>query len=296
MLPCLKFMGDGKEHPMNEVVENLAQEFRLTDEERRSLYPSGQQFTFAGRVSWARTYLKKAGLLESPKRGYIKITDRGLNILSQNPQVIDNKFLMQFQEFIDFRTVSKPEPTNGGTISITKETDSRNPEEVLQESFALLKTTLAQEILENLMNCSPTFFERLVVQLLVKMGYGGSIQDAGRAIGQSGDEGIDGLIKEDRLGLDTVYIQAKRWQAVVGRPEIQKFAGALQGHHAHKGVFITTSYFSNEAEDFAKKIESRIALIDGSKLADYMIDFDLGVSKVSTYDVKRLDSDYFIEE
>jgi restriction system protein len=289
-------MGDGKEHPMNEVVEHLASEFKLTDEERRSLYPSGQQHTFNGRVSWARTYLKKAGLLESPKRSYIKITDRGLEILKQNPQVVDNKFLMQFQEFVVFRTLSKPEPAIGDTGNIKEHHNGGDPEEVLQASYTLLKNTLAQDILENLMNCSPTFFERLVVQLLVKMGYGGSIQDAGKAIGQSGDEGIDGLIKEDRLGLDTVYIQAKRWANVVSRPEIQKFAGALQGHHAHKGVFITTSSFSKEAEDFAKKIESRIALIDGNKLAEYMIDFDIGVSKVSTYDVKRIDSDYFIED
>ena len=296
MLPLLKFMSDRKEHSLREAIDYLSNEFKLTQEERSTLLPSGQQYTFDSRVGWARTYMKMAGLLESPKRTIIKITDRGLKVLSEKPPSIDSKFLTQFKEFNDFRARSRKVATEETDLELPGISESNTPEELLQESYESIRANLVGDILESIGNCSPKFFERLVVELLVEMGYGGSLQDAGKAVGQSHDGGIDGLIKEDKLGLDTVYIQAKRWQNTVGRPEIQRFVGALQGCRAHKGVFITTSDFTKDAVEYANQIDSKIALIDGKKLAEYMIDFDIGVSKVSSYEIKRIDSDYFIED
>lgn len=294
MLPLLRFAGDGNDHTTREAVEVLANEFQLTPAERNELLASGQQAIFNNRVGWANSYLKKAGLLESPRRGALRITPRGKQILGDNPARIDVKYLERFPEFIEFRDASRNNretPTTESVAIVTEQT----PEEALELAHQSLRLSLAQDILSRILSCSPTFFERLVVELLVKMGYGGSRRDAGERIGQSGDGGIDGIIKEDRLGLDTIYIQAKRWQGSVGRPEIQKFVGALQGQRAKKGVFITTSTYTSEAIDYASRIDTKVVLIDGQLLANLMMDFDVGVSVSASYIVKRIDSDYFEE-
>lgn len=293
MLPFLRYLGDGQEHTLRDSEENLAEHFKLTPLERAELLPSGQQGIFKNRIGWARTYLKKAALLESPKRGVFRITDRGLKSLASNPNRIDVKYLEQFPEFIEFREISRPE--NGAAITTELVPAKITPEESIELAHLGLREQLAQELLSRIMACSPTFFEQLVVELLVKMGYGGSRRDAGERIGQTGDGGIDGIIKEDRLGLDAIFIQAKRWQGTVGRPEIQKFVGALQGQRAKKGVFITTSSYTADATDYVSRIDTKVVLIDGKRLADLMIDFDVGVSAAATYIVKRIDSDYFEE-
>lgn len=295
MLPLLKFLGDQKEHSIRETIDALASILKITEEEKKERLPSGKQFKFDNRVRWAQAYLKMADLLESPRRSIIKISQRGLEVLKQNPSRIDIKFLRRFPEFQ--KTQNKSKKTDQTSSKIEVETfEQQTPQESIEDGYQKIREDLAQELLSCIKKCSPSFFERLVVELLVKMGYGGSIKDAGAAIGGSGDEGIDGIIKEDRLGLDVIYIQAKRWENTVSRPEIQKFAGALQGKRAKKGIFITTSGFSKQAESFAANIESKIVLVDGEMLAQYMIDFDIGVSKVSVYEVKKLDSDYFEDE
>ncbi|MBI5179192.1 MAG: restriction endonuclease [Nitrospinae bacterium] len=293
MLPLLQSVSDGKEYPLPELVRALSGTFNLSEGETEELLPSGRQRTFANRVGWAKTYLYKAGLLECPKRSIIKISGRGMEVFKKSPASIDVKFLEQFPEFITFRTKRR---TNDKSVEESPENSHKTPDELLGDAYQQIREGLANELLSKVKTSSPAFFESLVVDLLVKMGYGGSIEDAGKVIGKSGDGGIDGLIKEDRLGLDIIYLQAKRWEAVVGRPEIQKFAGALQGNRAKKGVFITTSTFSKEALDFVSNIDSKIVLVDGEQLAELMIDHDLGVSKVISYDIKRLDSDYFSDE
>jgi restriction system protein len=242
--------------------------------------------------------LKKAELIESIKRGFFKITDQGKNALKANPEKIDNEFLMQFKAFREFLK-SKSKKSISATKKLSEADDldlKKTPEEYIEFGYQRLREDLSLLLLEHLKTCSPEFFEKLVVELLLKMGYGGTRKDAGSAIGKSGDGGIDGIIKEDKLGLDIIYIQAKRWEAIVGRPEIQKFAGALQGQRAKKGIFLTTSSFSKEAEAFASSIENKIVLIDGEQLANLMIDFDIGVNKIAAYDIKRIDTDYFSEE
>lgn len=297
MLPLLKVAGDGVTHQFRVAVEALAEDFALTDTERRELLPSGKQPTFDNRVGWARTYMTKAGLLESPKRGLFRITDQGRWVLQQNPSTINNTFLDQFEQFREFRALRRDRLTvDVGDSIASSQTAEQTPEESLETAYQILRESLAGEILETVKKCTPEFFEQLVIDLLVRMGYGGSRKEAGQAIGRSGDEGIDGIIKEDRLGLDIIYVQAKRWEAVVGRPEVQKFAGALQGQRARKGILITTSAFSREAMDYAKQIETKIILVDGSKLADYMIDYGIGVTSEAVYELKRIDSDYFLKE
>ena len=296
MLPFLKLVSDKREYKLNDVVEVLGLQFNLTEEEKSELLPSGQTFLFGSRVGWARTYLKKAGLLDSPKRATIVITERGLNVLSQKPQKIDGPLLRQFPEFVEFQTPKR----NGTTVEeavLMDESSAQTPEETLENAYQSIRKTLAQDLLNKIVSLSPAFFERLVVELLVKMGYGGSIKDAGKAIGKSGDEGIDGTIKEDKLGLDVIYIQAKKWAPgnVVGRPELHKFVGALAGQGAKKGVFITTSSFTKEAIDYMPRNETKIVLIDGEQLAQLMIDYNLGVTVQQTYEIKRMDNDYFGE-
>ena len=297
MLPFLRFLGDNSEHSLRDTEESLAKHFDLTDSERVELLQSGQQGIFKNRIGWARTYLKKAGLLEAPRRGVFKITDRGLAALATNPSRIDAKFLEQFPEFIEFREVSKvsSEIKFNSDLTDTIPVTAATPEEAIELAYQGLREQLAQELLAVVLTCSPTFFEQLVVDLLVKMGYGGSRRDAGERIGQTGDGGIDGIIKEDRLGLDAIFIQAKRWQGSVGRPEIQKFVGALQGQRARKGVFITTSWYTAEAIDYASRIDTKVVLLDGKALSALMIDFDIGVAASASYVVKRIDSDYFEE-
>lgn len=292
MLPLLCFAKDNLEHSIREAVDVFADEFKLTEQEKSQLLPSGTMPTLYNRVGWARTYMCKAGLLESPRRGCFKITQKGQDVLNQNPPRIDVNFLSQFSEFQKFRTTSRP---NEVPDSMELGSDD-TPEESLESAHLRLRSALAVELLQQLKSSPPGMFEKIVVDLLLKMGYGGSRKDAGQAIGKSGDEGIDGIIKEDKLGLDIIYIQAKRWENQVSRPEIQKFAGALQGKRARKGVFITTSCFSKEARVYAASIDAKLILLDGEELAELMIDYGVGVIPVATYDVKKLDSDYFSGE
>lgn len=302
MLPFLKIAGDGQEHRFRDAVETLAKQFSLTDEERNVMLPSGTAPVFDNRVGWARTYLKQAALIESPKRGIFHVTGRGKELLAKNPARIDNSTLEQYQEYLDFKLrrgepkdASKLVPTSTQTplAALTEAPADSTPEELFSQAYQRLRGNLEAELLDQVKSSTPAFFERLVIDLLVSMGYGGSRRDAGRAIGKSGDGGIDGIIKEDKLGLDVIYLQAKRWEGTVGRPEIQKFAGALQGQRANKGVFITTSNFSREAEEYAGIISSKIILINGEQLAALMVDHNVGVSPVSTFEIKRIDSDYF---
>ena len=295
MLPLLRFAGDRQEHSLRETIDALADTFDLPPEERKELLPSGQQQVFDNRVGWARTYLTKACLVQKTRRSHYEVSQRGLDVLTANPDRIDVKFLDQFEEFREFRALKG---TRSGSTAAAEASDAEQqttPEEALESAYGRLRASLAAEILQQVKTASPSLFERLVVELLLKMGYGGSRQDAGRAIGRSGDEGIDGIIKEDRLGLDIIYIQAKRWEATVGRPEVQKFAGALQGQRAKKGIMITTSGFSPEARDYVSKIDNKIVLIDGDELSGLMIDHNLGVSPMASYEVKKLDTDYFTE-
>ena len=293
MLPLLRFMGDRQEHSVREIVDALSAEFQLTEAERRQLLPSGVQPVMSNRVAWARAHMGMAGLLEKMRHGFHQITDRGRKILSENPKRIDLKFLTQFEEYREFR---KPRAKAGETDEAKHSDDATTPQEALERAYINIRSELASELLTQIKQSPPILFERMVVELLVKMGYGGSRKDAGRAVGSSGDEGIDGIIKEDRLGLDIIYIQAKRWQGTVCRPEIQKFAGALQGQRARKGIFITTSDFSSEAEEYAARIENKIVLIDGEQLAQMLIDHNIGVAPIANYEVKRIDSDYFTEQ
>jgi restriction system protein len=293
MLPLLQFAADGKEHTRKEAIDYLAAYFKLTEAEITELLPSGNQEKFDNRVAWARSYMKQAKLIESTARGMFKITERGQGALKKNPNKINIPFLMQYPEFVEFRTRARGEGEAGQETAAESLT---TPKEVLETGYQKIRNELAVDLIDAIKKCSPKFFENLVVELLIKMGYGGSRSEAGTAIGRSGDGGIDGIINEDRLGLDVIYIQAKRWDGSVGRPEIQKFVGALQGRRARKGVFITTSFFSNDAKDYAASIESKVILVDGDKLAQLMIDFEVGVSKVASYDIKRLDADYFSEE
>ncbi len=298
MLPLLRFASDEKEHSLREAADVLANEFELSPAEKNELLASGRKPVFYDRVGWAKTYLAQAKILASTRRGFFKITERGTILLKQNPQTVNDKTLQQFSEFREFvsRKNNKPVKTVEKTIVENIAQVLNTPEESLETAYQTIRVNLATEILETVKFCSPNFFERLVVEILVKMGYGGTLQDAGKAVGKSGDGGIDGIIKEDRLGLDIIYLQAKRWEAVVGRPEIQKFAGALQGQRARKGVFITTSDFTREAREYVSLIDSKIILIDGEELAELMIDYNVGVSNATIYEIKRIDSDYFLEE
>ena len=298
MLPLLKHLGDREERSTQETFDALADEFSLSEEERKELLASGKQPVFTNRIAWAKVYLKKAELIDSPKRGYYQITNRGLEALKQNPTTVDNNFLMQFPEFEEFiKTRTKPRDKAGTVVDVPPDT-GKTPQDYLEYGYARVRQELAAELLKNIKECTPSFFERLVLDVLLKMGYGGSRQDAAKTVGGTGDGGIDGIIKEDRLGLDKIYIQAKRWEGNVSRPEVQKFVGALQMHRAKKGILITTSGFSKEAEESLSKLDSNVVLvlIDGEQLVNLMIDNNVGVTKVTSYDVKKVDLDYFIEE
>jgi restriction system protein len=294
MLPILKIMGDGQERSIHEILDCLNQKYQLSEDELNEMIPSGKQTLFYNRAGWARTYLSKSGLLEMTKKKYYRITERGRDVLRKNPEKIDMRFLQQFPEYVEFKE-AKRKPVVDPPIK-KPPIDERTPEEALEDAYAEIQENLALDVIAQVKNCSPAFFEQLVVELLVKMGYGGSRREAARAVGKSGDGGIDGIIDEDRLGLDSIYIQAKRWEGPVGRPEIQKFVGALMGRKARKGIFITSSSFSNEAMIFVANIDYKVVLIDGKRLAELMIDNDIGVAEVSTYKLKRIDSDYFVEE
>jgi restriction system protein len=292
--PLLDIAADGKEHSMREARERIAAKFNLSPEDLSELLPSGTQTKFDNRVAWAKSYFVQAKVLESPRRAYLKITERGKHLHSQGHERIDIKVLSQYPEFVEFHNPQKQ--NKNAQIDTPQEISSETPEEILQNAYQSIHSDLASEILDRIKSNTPAFFESLVVDLMVAMGYGGSRSDAGQSIGQSGDEGIDGIIKEDRLGLDVIYLQAKRWEGMVGRPEVQKFVGALHGKRTRKGVFITTGKFSEEALDYVKSIDPKVILIDGKSLANYMIDFNLGTSKNVTYEIKRIDSDYFTDE
>jgi restriction system protein len=286
----LKLAADGEVWSLSDAREELAKHFQLTEEELEELLPSGRQTRFSNRVAWAKVYLERGRLLSSPKRAYFKITERGKEVLQDPPDEISIKFLSQYPEFQEFRSRSSK-----STDIESDEESSDTPEETLEAAYLTIRKNLASEVLERVKSCTPRFFEHLVVDLLLNMGYGRAGGGTGERVGQSGDEGIDGIISEDRLGLEMVYLQAKRWEGTVGRPEIQKFVGALHGKRARKGVFITTGSFSADASAYVQTIDPKVALVDGKQLAEYMIDFGLGVSLARAYEVKRIDTDYFEE-
>jgi restriction system protein len=294
-LPLLRRLADGEIHKMSDLYEDLADDMKLTAEERAEVLPSGKKFTYRNRIGWARTYLKKAGLVESPKRGYVRITAEGRRLVTSPPEQLNVKFLRaHYPEFKEFHSGSGS--TNDGGQAQDGGDDDETPEESLARIHRGIRRQLTDELLDQIKASPPEFFERLVVDLLLRMGYGGSGDEAGQAVGKSGDGGIDGIINEDPLGLDTVCLQAKRWENSVGRPTVQAFAGSLEGYRAKKGVLITTSSFTKEAEQYSRQIEKKIVLIDGQRLASLMIQHELGVSTVDSYQLMRIDSDYFEDE
>lgn len=301
MLPVLSTLADGEPQHRRALADRIADHFCLSAEERTALLPSGKASVVRSRTGWALTYLKQAGLVRTLKRGLYEITPRGREVLAEDPSRVDNNYLCRFPEFREFRERSRDAGNDGQTASPSAasaeftQPPGGAPDEALEAAYGQLRASVEAELLDTVKGVTPSFFEQLVVDLLVRMGYGGSREEAARAVGRVGDGGIDGVIDEDRLGLDVIYVQAKRWDGPVGRPEIQKFAGALQGHRAKKGVFITTSYFTREAEEFVQLIDSRIILIDGKRLAALMFEYDVGVNPRSTYVVKTLDGDYFDE-
>lgn len=288
--PLLELAVDGQEHSLKDARATLAGQMQLSDENLKEMLPSGTQKKFDNRVAWAKSYLVQAKVLEPTRRGHFAITARGRELLRQGHPRIDVKVLNQFPEFVEFHTAREelpPKPQTG---------QDETPEESLQKAYISIRSDVAADIITRVKNNSPQFFEQLVVDLMIALGYGGSREDAGRSVGQSGDEGVDGIIKEDRLGLDVIYLQAKRWEGTVGRPEIQKFVGALHGKRAKKGVFITTGKFSPDAIRYVRTIDPKVVLIDGRTLADLMMDCNLGVTTSAAYEVKRIDTDYFDEE
>jgi len=297
MLPFLKYLADGKEHALSEIHDALEEQFKLTDDELRELLPSGQQPVFRNRIGWARTYLKKAGLLTSPKRAHFRISDKGLSLLKEKPSEITSKFLTRYDDFVEFQSIKKDKKENrtSSQSELIKNDTDQTPEESLEYAYQKLHSELAKELLDVVKACSPNFFEKLVIDLLITMGYGGSRKDAGQAMGKSGDGGIDGIINEDKLGLDIIYLQAKRWDNAVPVKEIRDFTGALASKKAKKGIFITTSSFPKSVYEFVEQVEYKIILIDGERLANLMIEHSIGLSTVNTYHVKTIDSDYFEE-
>ena len=296
MKPLLQFVADGNTYHIHELINLLVDHFRketnITDEELKKLLKSGRQSVFDNRVGWAKTYLLKAKLIESPKKAHVKITDRGTEVLKEDLKEISVKYLRKFPEFCEF--IEKKESKD----IYDKEDDldvNVSPEELVLRGIEQINNYLKEELLEKILSLEPEFFEKFVVELVVKLGYGGSFDEVAEVLGRSGDEGVDGVIKQDILGLDNVYLQAKRWkEGVVGRKEIQSFAGALIGKGAKKGIFITTSSFTKEAIEYASSIKDMtIVLIDKDKLLDYMIKFNVGVQVKSIMEIKKIDEDYF---
>lgn len=287
----LTFLSDGEVHKMIDVKDAVFKMKKLTESDKLILIPNGTQPLFENRIGWTRTYLKKAGLVVTVKRGFVSLTDEGKKVAANMPKVLDDKFLCQYECFKKFKYPDKKSSATAGIIE-----QDETPQDVLDRAHQEITAALAEDILSEIMKNSPEFFEHLVVMLLRKMGYGGAVEDSGMVVGQTGDEGIDGIIKEDKLGFNLIYIQAKRWdtEKAVGRPEIQKFVGALAGQGASKGLFITTAKFSQQARDYVKKQHTtKVVLVDGLTLAKLMIDYDLGVSTVSVYPIKKLDTDFF---
>lgn len=294
MRPVLQAVGDGVPLPLSELRVRIADVFQLTEEERKERLPSGNQTVINNRVGWARTYLNKAGLLTIPDKGMVQITDRGREVLATGPERITVSWLKQFPEFADFHT-AKPQVPDAAAVA-DGDLAETTPDEQLAAAYQALQQSLADELLAQVRAATPGFFEQVVVDLMIAMGYGGSRKEAGKATQLTNDDGIDGIIKEDKLGLDVIYLQAKRWANTVHRPEIDKFIGALTRKRARKGVFITTSDFSNGAKDAALGLDIKVVLIDGIELARLMVEHNLGVSVKQVYEVKQIDSDYFSEE
>ena len=290
-VPLLNIVSDGRVHSVAELLEPLADQFKLTVEERNELLPSGKQATFHNRLGWAKTYLTKALILESVGRGRFQITDRGRELNSKGLTQINSQVLRAYDEFRMF--TSQGDSIESGVPDDSTTSGVQTPEEILAIAYQNMRSQLAGDLIQKVMGCSPAFFEGLVLDLLLAMGYGGSRREAATAVGRSSDGGIDGIINEDRLGLDAVYIQAKRWQGGVGSPVVRDFVGSLVGHSANKGVLITTSYFTTEAKQFAAKVPQKVVLIDGPRLAELMTDFGIGVQIVDTYVHKRVDEGYF---
>jgi restriction system protein len=295
MLPLLKIAGGGKVQTNREARDILAEQFKLTEDERKELLPSERQGVFDNRIGWARTFLKKAGLIDSVQRGQFQITERGKSVLAKNPPRIDVAYLRQFPEFLEFSNRSSH--TTALQEQVQELEAVETPEELVESGYLKLRHEVEHELLLRVKKCPPEFFEWLVVKLLTTIGYGGSLADAGRALGKTGDGGVDGVIKEDKLGLDVLYIQAKRWDGTtVGRPEIQKFVGALHGKKARRGIFITTSTFSKDAQEYADSVETKVILMDGARLAELMFEYGVGVTTVNNFVVKRIDSDFFEDD
>ena len=292
-LPMLQLLGDEDIHNFAETVEHLANHFDLTEAEKNERVPIGVQTRLANRTGWARTEMRNAGLLEYTSPGCYRITERGSQVLAEKVERIDRAFLNQFEEYRRSMTGPPSGSSEKPEIDTGLNASENTPEEELRRAYGNMREFLADEILVTIKKCSPTFFENLVLDVLVRMGYGGSREEAAEAVGQSGDEGIDGIINEDRLGLEVIYVQAKRWENNVGRPQIQQFAGALQGKRARKGVFITTSSFTQDARRFVDGIDNKIILVDGTQLAEYMIEYSVGVTTEATYEIKRVDNSYF---
>jgi restriction system protein len=293
--PFLELCSDNKEHSLNEMRDYLTKYFSLTEEDKAERVPSGVQTKFDNRIYWTKSYFIKANLIENIRRSVFKITEKGIDFFKKhnsNISIGDLKTINEFREF----SLGNPQ-LHGETIDKVSGAvlEAKTPEEILEDSFFQLKIDLADEIIDKIKNCTPSFFEGLVVDLLLKMGYGGSIKDAGKIIGKSGDGGIDGIIKEDKLGLDTIYVQAKRWEKTVPISQIRDFAGSLLSKKAKKGIFISTSNYPKGAYDFVSSIEPKIVLIDGKELADLMIEHGVGVSTKVIYEVRKIDSDYFEE-
>jgi restriction system protein len=301
MLPLLKIAGDGQEHRISDVVDQLARDFRLTEEERQQPLPSGKQTTFANRVHWAKTYLGQAGLLEATKRAHFRITERGRKVLVEGRARIDNEYLSQFAEFIQFRERRRmpgtPLTSTASEIPVAP-VQTQTPDELLRSTVKQIETALRKELLDRVLVAPPKFFESLIVTLLLAMGYGGSREDSGQSVGQTGDGGIDGIIDQDALGLDRVYVQAKRYaiENAVSEPEIRAFSGSLGAAKVNKGVFVTISYFTQPAQSFAERHPFRIVLIDGEQLAALMIRHNVGVRIDETLYLKKVDEDFFIDE
>jgi len=298
MPAVLAVLAGGSAKHRRTIADEVADHLQLTQEQREQQYGSQRTTLIRGRTGWALTYLKQAGCVTSPRRGWYQITDRGRAAAASPGETINRKFLERFPEFQEFMSRSRGAASPDGETqeeTVASPIAGLAPDEALEQAYRTLRAEIEQELIETVKAASPDFFERLVVDLLVRMGYGGNREDAGRAVGRSGDGGIDGVIDEDRLGLDVIYLQAKRWENVVGRPEIQRFAGALQAQRARKGIFLTTSHFTKEAEDYVTRIDSRIILIDGLRLASLMFEFEVGVTPRSTYTVKGIDGDYFEE-
>ena len=300
MLPVLRRLEDGQPQHRRALADLMAEHFHLSADERAALLPSGTAPVIRSRTGWALSYMKQAGLVETPRRGWYQITPVGRTTLASAPTRIDNDFLMQFEGVRAFSarsntTTTLTDDSTASPVELLPSDDAVPPDEALAGAYGRLRASVEADLLDTVKSANPSFFEQIVIDLLIRMGYGGSREEAARKVGRSGDGGIDGVIDEDRLGLDVIYIQAKRWEGSVGRPEIQKFAGALQGQRAKKGIFITTSYFTREAEEFAQRIDSRIVLIDGQRLMTLMFDFDVGVTPRGSYTVKSVDGDYFEE-